>query len=404
MRQASRDQRSITELALKLRAHREEIEAAALTRVFAVSEPPAAIGPEYVQGLRRAVAAALDYGIGSIGRSEVGAPSPPPVLLAQAARAARSGVGLDTVLRRYLAGHAILADFLVELDGGELPPAVLKRVIRRLAAAADHLVAAVSREYGEVSEGDPRHSDRQRVEIVERLVAGEPLDASELGYELDGHHVGLVAHGPGAGEAIRALAAAVDRRLLLVCSEEGAHWAWVGGRREFDAEELELLCRPSPATGLRLALGEPGEGAAGWRLTHQQAQAALSVALHSGRQIVRYREAALLSCVVQDELLATSLRRLYLEPLEVERDGGTALRETLHAYFTAQGNLSSAAAALGVSRKTVNSRLRAVEQHLGLPLSDCAAPLELAIQMAQLFAEPEAMEERRLTNGQAHTV
>ena len=113
MRQASREQRSITEFALKLRSRREEIEAATSTRVFAVSDPPSTVGPEYSQGLRRAVAAALDYGIGSIERSEVGGPSLPPVLLAQAALAARSGVGLDTVLRRCLAGHSILADFVV---------------------------------------------------------------------------------------------------------------------------------------------------------------------------------------------------------------------------------------------------------------------------------------------------
>ena len=36
---------------------------------------------------------------------------------------------------------------------------------------------------------------------------------------------------------------------------------------------------------------------------------------------VRYVDVALLAAVLQDDLLATSLRKLYLEPLEAERDG-----------------------------------------------------------------------------------
>ena len=363
-----------------------------MARVISLAELPERGGAEYAQGLRSAVTSAIDYAIEGMAKSaHEGAPVP-EALLIQARRAARSGIGLDTVLRRYVAGHALLGDFVVQEAEGQVAPAELKRLFRRLAATLDVLLAAVTAAYRLEERRRRRTTDQRRGELVERLLAGEPLDAAELGYELEGHHVGFAALGPGAGEAIRTLAATVGRRLLLVHVEESAHWAWVGGRSAFDAEELEKLTSVPLAAGLRLAIGEPGEGVAGWRLTHQQAQAALSVALRSGG-LVRYRDATLLSCVVQDGLLATSLRRLYLDPLEAERDGGVALRNTLHAYFTAQGNLSSTAAALGVSRKTVNKRLRAVEQHLGLLLSECAAPLELAIQMMHLLDEPEAIQE-----------
>jgi DNA-binding PucR family transcriptional regulator len=136
--------------------------------------------------------------------------------------------------------------------------------------------------------------------------------------------------------------------------------------------------------GVSLAIGEPGESLSGWRLTHQQARAALPIALRSPEGLVRYADVALLASTLQDDLLSTSLRQLYLVPLEQERDGGETLRETLRAYFAAERNVSSAAAALGVSRQAVNSRLRTIEEKLGRPLGGCAAELETALSMEQV--------------------
>jgi DNA-binding PucR family transcriptional regulator len=86
----------------------------------------------------------------------------------------------------------------------------------------------------------------------------------------------------------------------------------------------------------------------------------------------------------QDDLLATSLRQLYLEPLAEERDGGETLRETLRAYFAAERNVSSAAAALSVNRHTVTSRLRTIEKRLGRPLSTCATEIDAALRLEDL--------------------
>lgn len=386
---ATAARQSRAELLERLRQRSGEIEEVAMARVISLAELPDRGGAEYAQGLRAAVQAAVAYALEGMAQGEHEGIPVPEALLDQARRAARSGVGLDTVLRRYVAGHGLLSDFLVQEAEGRVGPAELQRLLRRLAFTLDCLLAAVTAAYG-IEERRHRSTTRERrTELVERLLAGEPLDVSELGYELEGWHLGLVVRGPVAEEALRALVAGLDRQVLLVSSEPSACWAWVGGRLNFSAEEIEPLCH-LPADGVqRLAVGEPGEGPAGWRLTHQQALAALSVAVRTDRPVTRYRDAALLACVLQDSLLATSLRRLYLQPLEAERDGGIVLRETLHAYFAAQGNLSSAAAALGVSRKTVGSRLRTVEQHLGTPVEECAASLGLALKMDYLLTGPQ---------------
>src|SRR5262249_38128774 len=149
--------------------------------------------------------------------------------------------------------------------------------------------------------------------------------------------------------------------------EEEGLWAWLGGRRPLDPEETQCLIASRWPAGFFLAAGEPGSGIGGWRLPHRQARAGLPVAVRGAGPRVRDAHVALLSSVPQDELLSTSLREIYLKPLEGPR-GAEVLRETLRAYFAANGNVSSAAAALGVSRQAVTRRLRAVEVRLGRSL------------------------------------
>jgi DNA-binding PucR family transcriptional regulator len=149
-------------------------------------------------------------------------------------------------------------------------------------------------------------------------------------------------------------------------------------------EKLERLLPSVLPPCSALALGEPGEGPGGWRLSHRQARAALPIAARSPERFVRYADVALAASILQDDLLATSLRQIYFAPLEGERDGGEVARETLRAYFAAGRNVSSAAVALGVNRNTVASRLRAIEARTGQPLTSRAAEFEAALRLDDL--------------------
>jgi hypothetical protein len=383
MRQASAERGEALELAERLRERRAEIEEAALLRVRSLADPPQLSEAQYAQGLQRAVTAALDYGIEGIEKGGSQTPSPPPELISQARLAARNRVGLDVVMRRYVAGQALLGDFLVS-EATEFSPAEPKRSLRRLSALLDRLLIAVSAAYEEEQELRQRGQERQRAERIERLLAGEPLETADLAYDFAAHHLGVLAQGGGARELLEAIAHGLDAVLLSVRRERSLVWAWLGSHRALDPAEALRRVEETAAEGLFVALGEPGEGIAGWRLTHRQAEAALAVALRGSEPAVRYTEVALLASALRDELLVSSLRRLYLEPLEAERDGGEVLRETLRAYFGAGGNAASAAAVLGVSRQAVSGRLQAVEQRLGQSLRDCAGCSELALRLEPL--------------------
>jgi hypothetical protein len=374
-----------TSLIERLAARRGEIEGAALTRIQAISDPASGQDPEYVAGLREAVAAGVDYGLAAVAapsRRRPLAASVPAPLLAQARYAARSGVPLDTVLRRYFAGHTLLGDFIVmTAEEVDAPASELQQALRGGAALFDRLVAVVAAEYEQEMRGRSQTIEERRVVQVRAMLDAEPFDAGELGYELDAWHTALIVAGARPRAAVRELAEVLDRRLLTVSPNPGIAWAWLGGRRRLSSREILKLVRSTCPNDVVLALGEPGQGMTGWRLSHRQALAALLVARSGPQPHAAYADVALVAAVLQDEVLAASLPRIYLEPLTAERDGGATLRQALRAYFAADRNVSSAAAELGISRRTVANRLRSVEDRLGRTLGSCGAELEAALRL-----------------------
>jgi hypothetical protein len=392
-----------------LRARQSEIEQAVFARVReAVPDHAGDVDSEYVQGLRTAVTAAVDFGLTGI---EDGGESAeiPREAAAQAQLAARSGVSLEAVLRRYIAGHALLWDYVMEeADRVERTGRAsgLRRMSRAQAALLDQLVVGVTREHVAALQRAGRSREQRLLERVRMLLAGEDAGTAaaaglgehdvELNYDLEGEHLGVIARGAGAGQALGDFARELDRRLLSVVAGEKVVWAWLGGRRAPRAAELEhalsaLADRgvessdgPGIPVGVQVAVGEPARGVEGWRLTHRQAQAAWLVALRRAARLTCYGDVALLAAALKDEMLSRSLLEMYVAPLEDTRAGGPVLLKTLHAYVEAERNASSAAIKLQVARSTVINRLRTVEERLGRTLQSCLAEFEVALSLEAL--------------------
>lgn len=263
-----------------------------------------------------------------------------------------------------------------------IPP---KRILRAQAASLDRLISAITAEHARAAsasrDGTP---EKHRVGMVQRLLDGERFDASELALDLDGSlHTAVIAEGSGAGSAIRELAKALGRRLLMVCPDQKRTWAWLSGREKLKRDDLNRTLCSLAAKGFKASLGEDCSDLEGWRISHRQARAVLPIALEGLEPWVRYGDAALLACATQDDLFIAYLRSTFLAPVS-GLDGGPVLIATLRAFFDAERNISSAAAALAVNRKTVASRLRAVEECIGRPLSTCLAEIEIALRIERL--------------------
>jgi hypothetical protein len=375
-------------LAVRLRARSAEIEDTIFNRVRQLTEPAESNDPEYRAGLRATVAEAVDYALLGIEHGEEWEGSIPEAAAAQARRAARSGVKLDTVLRRYAAGDRLVGEFVLD-EAAQLPNEAMRQLLRSQGPHVDRMMAGVSAIYMEELE-QMRRSPAQRVaERVQRLLDGNaPLDAAGLDYELDAWHLGLVVTGARSHVAARTLAAGLSRQPLVVPRGQDSTWAWLGGRRRLAVDDVEHYLAAGVLGEIKLAVGEPRRGLEGWRLTHHEARAAQQVMLRRPQPLTRASDVILLAAVLRDELLAKSLRQTYLAPLDDQGDAGVGLRETLRAYIDAGFNAATAAAALGVDRHTVQRRLRKTEEALGQLLHTCHAEIEVALAVEELDGEP----------------
>jgi hypothetical protein len=379
--------RSLTELRVatagRLRERQEEIHEAVIHRAFSIAPPTGREAPGYAEALRAAIPSAVEHAFGAIevGEERVG-PTPAAVFV-QAAASARSKVGLEVVMRRYAAGYSTISDFLQEeiraLGGSSISGYTMLQ--RDLTALFDRFVVEVTETYRE-EEGRSLPSPRQRqLERVRRLLAGDLVDPAGLDYPLDVSHLAVIVSGLEPEKAAAGLGRRLDRLLLVGESSIGRCAVWLGGSDRLDPEDLDAALGWLVDEGQRVAVGERGEGVAGWRRSRRQAEAAWLVAERSEARLVRYGDVALIAAALRDPDLSHHLAETYLEPLAGVRP---SLTRTLLTFLGRGGNTSSAAAALGIARQTVASRMRVAEERLGRPLAECGPQLETALRLAEL--------------------
>lgn len=392
----------IESLASRLRERRDELEAELLNRIRAVGRVRSPLEEAYLGELGPVVTVAVQYGLEALTQGSTDCTVQiPDRLLVQARLAAHSGIGLDEVLRRYYSGNALMTDAMIEeAEGCHLAQVELKRCFRALAMSFERLLTVVGEEYERAAAEVSRTPEERRCELVDRLLAGELVEGSELAYDFSAWHVGVVASGPSARHAVFTLAEHVDASLLSIVRRDGVVWAWLGsrGHRERAIHAIHSA-EVGLAKGIAVALGEPAKGLTGWRLTHRQAAAALPLASRGSDPLVAYSEAPLLIAALRDDLLAKSLRQLYVAALGEERDGGEAAKRSLQAYFEAGQNASSAASALGIDRRTIATRLAGIEARLGRRLETVSAELETALRLDVLDHSNGSPDDDRMATG-----
>lgn len=311
----------------------------------------------------------------------------PPAALIQARKVAQTGLTLTAVLRRYLGGYGLFWDFLLEeIHRAEMTEEERAKLLRaastRLSSAAAQIMPVVAATHAQETTRGAQSREERTSAIAQALLGGAPVDTSELDYDVDADHVGVIATGPDAMRTVQTLAIKQNRPLLRVPRCDGTVWAWLGGTKPVTQTALPDLSAAD--SGVRLAIGEPSAGRSGFRKTHRQAQAAMQVALYQRQSITRYADVLLLVPAVQDEQTGDALISIYLSPLEEAPEKNPTLKETLQAYLEAERNTSATSARLQVDRRTAMTRLRAIEERLGCPIYTRHAELEVALRLDQL--------------------
>jgi hypothetical protein len=115
--------------------------------------------------------------------------------------------------------------------------------------------ARVSGLFGRASEREVARvtgsDEDSRLRAVLRALDGQWVDPRELGYDLAGHHVAVVAD---ASPSLEAVAYRTKRELLRVQAPGGGIWGWLGGRTRISDGDLDALI--ASRTGAAKQLGK----------------------------------------------------------------------------------------------------------------------------------------------------
>lgn len=315
----------------------------------------------------------------------------------------RLRVGLDELLRGIRLGHSVIAGAVLAECARHGDPEQrheqMRLLSQRMFAFFDEFSTRMAASYREEEARWAQSDAASRLAIVEELLHGheQPLDVASrrLRYDLSRTHVALVvwssartldadqtALHEAASELLRV--AGCEQKLVLTANL-GVVWAWATPRAEAPIFAERLAAASLPAD-MHAVVGGTGRGFAGFRASHDDAQAAFELrsALPTNRSVTPYRDIDLISLLLADRERAIRFARAELGPLGAPDAATEDLRRTVAAYLDEGGSTNAAAQLLSVSRNTVTYRVRRAEDLLGRPLATRRQHVQAALA---IFAE-----------------
>lgn len=333
---------------------------------------------------------------------DVSAAAAPVTALEHARAMAGRGYSVDVMLRFYRVGHAYFSErILAHIGEFVTDPAAALMVAGYMQHYAfsyiDRISSEVAREYVAELERMQTRARAERTDAVRALLAGARIDQRHaeraLSHRLTGWQTGFVcwtdlddvdlAH---VGAEIGAYLG--SSRPLLVPDGARTLWGWVSTVSAPGSAVLDLrrLDGKLPNT-VRVSVGTPAQGAAGFRTSHAQAQRArriVSLSAHPA-PATAYAEVALVDTMSGDLDLARAFVAGELGDLALPGPREEEERRTLLAVMDAQGGLAAAADALGVHRNTVLQRVHRAEERRGHPATVRVAELHAALRLAHVL-------------------
>lgn len=359
----------------------------------------AATPVEIREGLARSTRAHAALFPGMIGTwTDPRSVTAPPEALAWAIDIGRYGLPVETLLRAYRVGHAVISQFWLDLLlARTADPAILAEASAAttayLFAYVDAILQPIIADYVEERERRARESQSVRESELRRLLAGEQVDvahaSSRLGYRLDRWHLGFAAWVPEGdpdsrhqlSAAGRAMAAAlgVEEQPLTLPAAHHVLYGWVGSW----SEPADI---PLPEfDGVRISSGNPGRGIEGFRHSHEQARLARGLATQhpgGGPSTLRYRDCDVATLLAADIDQARHFVATVLGPLDGGEPSSQKLLDTVAIYHQEGLSITRTAARLGIHPNTVTYRVRRVLDATGETDSG-SLRLRAAVELAQ---------------------
>jgi len=321
---------------------------------------------------------------------------------------ARRGIPLSALMRSFRLAHAVTARHLYAVlanhaaDGEELSLAI-DLCSAWTFAYADAVMCLAENLYTSEREHWLRSAAASEVETINMILSEQPIDidvaSRRLRHEVRRVHVAAIAwidtHEEGRDTlalleaAISDIAAAIgNQRPLIQPVGILSIAAWISTSAAVPSTALdELRFRSATAPGVRVAIGEPAPGIAGFRTSHIEALHAQRIARLAGRHegsITRYRDIALCALATANIEHARRFVERELGRL-ASRDGTTRrLGATVRTYLDENGSRGRTAKRLHIHENTVAYRLRQAEELLGRSVEKRTLELRVALALADL--------------------
>jgi hypothetical protein len=330
----------------------------------------------------------------------------PPSALAWPRRLVHDGVSPHVLQRMYYVGHHILWRrwLFPRLAGQTLSAGDLARAAeygeKELFTYFDRAAQQVLAEYEDEVAAAARHEPLDREQTVLGMLAGQvPTErqVAELGYHLDSTHQALIvwrdsrqtkgADAVHPSSVAERLCRALGHRHLIVERGPNETWAWVDMPARLGDEPLAVSGIGIGDIGdVHVAIGHPGSGPSGFRLTHEDAgrvQVAIAQARRPAPSITHYGEIALVTLLTANQEAAADYVHRQLGELGAEGSGMARLRQTVRVFLDTGGSHARTAEKLVIHRNTVRHRLSRAEQLLGRPVQHAGSELHNALLIAE---------------------
>ena len=327
----------------------------------------------------------------------------PTAALEYARRRAQRGTSLTALLRAYRLGHTCFSDWLLkelarQADDAQMITAATLGMSRIVAGYVDQTSEEIVAAYTRERENWLRNRSAARAARIRDLLSGQRINVSAtettLGYRLRQYHVGLVcwAGDPAAAvDNITRLEHAIGHVAgkaectgdpVFLPRDVSTAWAWLplGIRDTFDAADASTAGADPDS---HFAFGDAAKGATGFRLTHQQAIAAQTVALAAGSappRVVAFSEVAPVARMLGSSDLLRAWVLSTLGGLAAAGEQPARLRETLLTFLQTGGSYKTTAERLMLHKNTVQYRVRKAEESLGRPVGENQHDVELALR------------------------
>lgn len=232
------------------------------------------------------------------------------------------------------------------------------------------------------SPGDVEVNGGSKLEAVSRALRGTWVDTGELGYDLDNHHVAVVAD---TSLPLKQLAERTGRHLLKVHAPGGGVWGWLGGQARLPDAELDGLVAWQRSGDGRVAFGEPAKGVTGFSVSHDQALEAGNIAFATNDRVVRFADVRLLIALMRDTQLAKGFVERELGELGHPGTRMTELRATLRVYLEQGQRVSTTAALRHRDRKTILRQLHSAERLIRHYVCERSDEVLIALRAAEIL-------------------